>query len=488
MFRAAVLACLLTAATAQGESLMQQYLDAEKPAELIEQYTKTADLDLDRIEQLASGAALDETPVDDTQRAAKAARSQLVGAVTDAKQHSNEADAIKHSIAVRQARLRSARHQKNVLNDEVHQIGRAHDLLVKSLHKTLDPKLDSARMFSKKHQQRYQNEVDAAKYWEDQERSIKEEAYRMVKDEKAAQTSLQELQSKVTWAKQQEEIAEGKFHYSNQMAKEEAQSLKYAEEQYQSEAARLKNAEDAAKLVMQKVGAQDDIRAMQELEDAQRDVRAKQDEAQDWKDNLDHIREQAAEMSRENMTSFANLQETETQLSWAQQQEKLAEKQFKEKRDMAAQEVETLKNAEHKFAAEVSQLKLAEAGAQAADESVRRLNVVRDREEQKVEKVIANGKRRLRHKMQESEASRARTAHEIDSLQHQYSQWQDSQQQRLRHLDAVKSATQAASDQYAQSLQDEFNEGQEKAYEDELPFIERSRTESFHSLLQEEDY
>lgn len=480
MFRAAVLACLLAATAA--------HLRSDNPAELIEEYTDNADLDLERIEQLADEATSDETPVEDTQRAATVARSKLVGAVRDAKQHSNEADAIKHDIAVRQSRLRSGHHLQHVLDDEVQQIGMAHDMLVKSLHKTLDPKVESANMRSRKHQQSYKNEVDAAKYWEDQEHSIKEEAYRMVNDEKAAQTSLHELQSKVTWAKQQEELAENKFHYSNQMAKEEAQSLKYAQQQYRSEAARLKKAEDVAKLVVQKVGNQDDIRAMQELEDAQRDVRAKQDEAQDWKDNLEHIRDQAMEMAKENMTSFANLQETQTQLSWAQQQAQLADKQFKEKRDMAAQEVETLKNAEHKFEAEVAKLKVAENQKGAAEESVRRLNVIRNMEEQKVDQTLANGKLRLRHKMQESAAARSQTLQQIHSLEDQYSQWKESQQQRLQHLDQVKAATQAASDQYAQSLQEEFNEGQEKEYQDELPFVERTGDQrAFHSLLQEDN-
>jgi len=398
------------------------------------------------------------------QSAVNEAQGKLRGTVNDATMHMNDVEKIKRSIAQKEARLRYQKHKNHVLEDNVEQIELAHAKLVKSLHKTMDPKVEAAAARLKKKEEVLQNEKDATSYWAGQEEKVKTEAGEAIKEEEAAHSRLVELQGQLERSKQEESTAEKKSLYDQQMAKEVSQSLDYAKGQYDKQASELTAAQEKLKEVEATVGTNDDIRAMEQVEDMRWTVHADEDEAQNWKDNVEHISTQVSELSKENETSHNNLVELQSQISWTKQQLELAEKQYKLKQEIAAQEVPTLKYVKTKYEAEASKLKTAEAGAKSADESVKKLEAIREREEQKVKHHLARGKDKIQKKMREWEAERDETSREIGSLEQDYASWQEEQQQRRQEVEASEEAEEAASLAYSSRQQQTFNKAQTRAF------------------------
>merc|ERR1719424_2216746 len=181
-------------------------------------------------------------------------------------------------------------------------------------------------------------------------------------------------------AKQQASIAEKRAVYDSQKANEEIESLKYAKRQAAKEMARLRAAASNAKEVEQKNQGDSGMRAMEEVDDAQRAVRTEKDEVENWNSNVASIGAETSRMLKQKKASHANLLEVQAQEVWAQKQQALAEKQYKMKKAMVAQDVTSLKYVKAKYEGEKSKLKLVEAAARSADESVRKSEAIRGAE------------------------------------------------------------------------------------------------------------
>merc|ERR1712187_653708 len=101
---------------------------------------------------------------------------------------------------------------------------------------------------------------------------------------------------------------------------------------------------------------------------------------------------------------------------------------------MAAQEVQTLKNVESKYKAELDRFRTAEAAAQTAEESVQHWNAVRDVEQQKLQLSHSNGRGHVESKIRDWEMARENTAREVADLEHQYAAWEDTQQHSVHEM------------------------------------------------------
>lgn len=397
---------------------------------------------------------------------AKEMRGQLESSVTDAVQHMSDVAKIKHARAKKQAQLRNSKSKRNILQSKMRQMEHTHARLVDSLHRDIDPKLDQARDRLKKKQDVYQNEAAATQFWEDQERKARVEANEMIQDEKAARDRLSELKAQVGWAQRQEELAEKQFVYDKQMAKEEVQSLKYAEDQYKSELLRVKKAKEATQMKAERTGHENNELAMEELEDARRDLAADEDEAHDWKENVDNIRAKTVDMLKENATSHDSVLEMQAQLNFTKQQEALAVNEYKLKHAMVAQGLQTLAHAKNKHMAEAAKLRAAGKSAKASEESVRKLGAIRDMQQQEVENSIARREGKLQNEMKKWELARDSASHEIKSLESDYADWQGGQQQRAKRIAQAAAATAEASKMFADGMREAVDKRQTKVAQD----------------------
>jgi len=388
--------------------------------------------------------------------------------VNDASLHMADPAKIKRSIAKKQAELRKALRLHHNLEDDMKQIENAHSALASSAHKTNDPNYEKARARLKRKQAGVNDEKSALKYWSDQVQHVKLEAQEAVLDEKAAAKKVLELQGRSQFALQQEDIAERKAQYNKQIADEEVASLKYAERQFDKEESRFVVAQQTAKDVEQQNQGRDSMRAMEEVEDAQRAMRAEKDEAENWKTNRDHIAEQVTDLIKQQKASHTNLLDAEAQVGFAKNEQAVSEKQLLLKRKVTAQELRALKYVETKYAGEASRVKVAEAAAKSAEHSVQKLDAIRGVEEEKVHHQLAKGKTKLHKKMKKEEDADTQTASEIDTLEKQYTNWQQEQQTRSQLVDETQKESAVAAEAYRAEQQGAFTKAQEKAFQYEL--------------------
>jgi len=397
--------------------------------------------------------------------AVDAAQGKLRGTITEASMHMNDAAAIKRNIAQKQALLRNQKHKQNVFQSNLDYIEKTHDKLVQELHQTIDPKINRAQAHLKKKQAGLQNEQDATKYWADQTQTVHSEERQAIEDRDASQKKLAELQGQLAWRTEQQKIAAKKAEYDKQMADDEVGGLTYAKTQYEKEATKLQAAKEVVVKVEQSVGADESLRAMEQVEDSHRAVRAEEDEMENWKDNVEHMDAQASEMVKQSKASQDNLVEMQSQVAWTQQQQVLEEKQYKLKTAMAAQEMKTLNYVETKAKAEASKLKVAELAARDADHSVQKLDGIRIIEEEKVKQHLALGKNKFQNKFNKMAATRTQTASEIASLEKQYAGWSMDQQQESQQIAKDHYASELASQAYGERQAEAFARAQAQVYQ-----------------------
>jgi len=283
------------------------------------------------------------------QLTAKQTRGELEGKVSEAVRHMNDAMAIKHAISKKEAQLRVAQSKLESLEREASHIDGTHASLVSSLHRVLEPKLESARMRLEKKEILLKRETEATSGWKQKKEQIHEHALEFLKEKKMAQQSLLEAEKQVALAKKEEEVAQ---------------------------------------------------------------------------------------------------------------------KRYDDERKRTAQEVQSFRYAETREKAEITHEKAAEEAARDARESVKKLSKVLEVEAEKVEESMQVHKTRIRQRMQEIEAEREKTRHELVNLQQQYREWQDMQRQRAAEVVRKAQDTAMTAEAYADQQKHVLDSAQQKVAQD----------------------
>jgi len=420
------------------------------------------------VDEALTGMPVQFKELKQKQAAVNEAQGKLRGFVTEASAHSSDAAHIKHIIARKEAQLRFLKQKQHGLEDDAMQIEGAHTALDSSVHQIHDPNVEKAQNRLQKKQARLTEAQGATQYLLAQRQKAQSETTEAIKEEEVAKRKLFARKAETTLALQQEDIAERKAVYDKQVATEEAQSLKYAEGEEKMEMGRLTAAEKVAAEVHAETHDATTIRAMEEVEDAERAMRTEKYEFENWKTNAERISAQSSNMMKQSSLSHTRFLEVEGQVAKATQQQAEAAKLYKLKQAAAVKEVRTLKYITTKYQGEAAKLKVAEAAAKSADNSVKKVNAIRANEEQKVHHYLAKGTEKIQKKMKKVEAASAETSSEIDSLRKQYDSWQQEQFKRSQEVDETQQESARASQDYATGQRETFTKAQEKVFEDQV--------------------
>jgi len=184
--------------------------------------------------------ALDDMPGDlqnlqDKQQAAKDARGELEGTVTDTFHHMNDAMSIKQAMAKKQAQLRRETSKLKALETDAGKLENTHDNLVSSLHRMLGPKLMFARERFEKKEKFLHKEDQAAVAWKGKRDHLKDTAMELIKKKKESHSSLLQAEEEVVQAKKKEQLARIQYEHDRTSTAEEVQSYRYAETRFKAE-------------------------------------------------------------------------------------------------------------------------------------------------------------------------------------------------------------------------------------------------------------
>merc|ERR1740130_1784310 len=107
-------------------------------------------------------------------------------------------------------------------------------------------------------------EEDEMENWKDNVEHMDAQATEMLKQSKASQDNLVEMQSQVAWTQQQQQLEEKQYKLKTVMAAQEMKTLNYVKTKANGEASKLKVAELAATDADHSVQKLDAIRVMEE--------------------------------------------------------------------------------------------------------------------------------------------------------------------------------------------------------------------------------
>jgi len=198
------------------------------------------------VEKALNGMSGDLNDLQDKRRAAKDARTELEGKVSETMQHMNDAMSIQHAISHKQAQLRVEKNQLRNLEREAAHMDETHTSLVDSLHRVLEPKIQYARQRLQKKEMMFEKEEKAARGWGEKKEQLHQHALEILKDKKVAHQSLLAAEHEVAEAKKREEEAQRKFDTERKRISQEITSFKYANTRFEAELTHEKAAKEAA--------------------------------------------------------------------------------------------------------------------------------------------------------------------------------------------------------------------------------------------------
>lgn len=197
------------------------------------------------VEKALDGMGGDLVVLKEKQLAAKDARGQLEGKVSDVVHHMNDAMSIKHAIAAKEALLRKQKNKILGLEREAKHVDETHTSLVASLHRVLEPKLLFARERLAKQEMKLEKEQHAETGWQEKRDQLHAHALETLKEKKVAYASLMQAEQQTAEVKKMEDAARIKFEQERKRTSQEVQSFRYSETRLKAEVTHEKAAEEA---------------------------------------------------------------------------------------------------------------------------------------------------------------------------------------------------------------------------------------------------
>lgn len=198
------------------------------------------------VEKALDGMSDDLQKLKESKFAAKEARGQLEGTVTDTFHHMNDRMAIKRAMNKKEQELRIENGKLETLENDAGRLEHTHDDLMHSLHRMLGPKVMMARERYSKKQAILRREESAAQAWKAKRDEAKISAMELLKQKKASHQALLEAEEEVARAKKKEELARLKYQHDTGKTAEQVQQYRYAETRYNAELQHEKAAQKAA--------------------------------------------------------------------------------------------------------------------------------------------------------------------------------------------------------------------------------------------------
>lgn len=189
--------------------------------------------------------------------------------------------------------------------------------------------------------------------------------------------------------------------------------------------------------------------ARERLEKKEVVFRKEEEKAKAWREKKDMLKDAAMEVIKQKKASHQIFLEAEEEVARAKKKEEGARMQYDRDRKTTGEKVQSYRYAETRYKAEEQHEKAAKEAAMHARESVEKLYNVEHVEADKVDQSILYRKEKLRRKMEQVEAVREKSRHELTDLEQKYRDWQQNQRERTADVVRKSQETQAASEAYA---------------------------------------
>lgn len=191
-----------------------------------------------------------------------------------------------------------------------------------------------------------------------------------------------------------------------------------------------------------------------------------QQKAKGWHEKTNELHEHALELLNEKKMAHQSLLQAENEVEEAKKREELARGKYESQRRKVAEEVQSFRYAETRFKAEAAHEQSAKENAVAAEQSVSKLNKVLEVESVKVEESVEVSKSRIHHRMEDIQARREKTKHQLEELKERYHQWQENERARAAEVVQKASDTAVASEAYADEQKQVLDAAQKKVVND----------------------
>jgi len=260
----------------------------------------------------------------------------------------------------------------------------------------------------------------------------------------------------------------------------DAASLKQAmikkENQMRRASAKLKVLEaDAAKLGGTQNNLVSSLRRMlgpkvmfarERFEKKEKMLHKEEEAAKAWQEKRDQLKESAMALIKQKHERQQSLIQAEEEVEQAKKKAEMARSQYEDDRRKTADQVQSYRYAETRFAAEVQHEKTAKAAAMAAHEALEHFHQVYRAEEQKVDHSVRMRKEFLTHKIGEVEAARQKSTEQLEQLSQKYKDWQEQQRERTAEVVKKSQDTAVAQEAFAAGQQQVLDTASKKAVRD----------------------
>lgn len=187
------------------------------------------------VEKALDGMSGDLENLRDQRLAAKVARGQLEGTVTDATQHMNDAAKIKHAIQEKESQVHVQSSKLKKLESDAANLDQTREGLSSSLRRMLEPRMRSARARLEKKERVLRKEENTAKAWKGKKDKLKVTAMSLIKQKKASYQSLLDAEAEAAKAQKKSEMAQIQYRHDAADTAEKVQSYRYAETRFKAE-------------------------------------------------------------------------------------------------------------------------------------------------------------------------------------------------------------------------------------------------------------
>jgi len=206
--------------------------------------------------------------------------------------------------------------------------------------------------------------------------------------------------------------------------------------------------------------------ARERFEKKEKILQKEEEAAKAWQEKRDQLKESAMALIKQKHEQQQSLIQAEQEVEQAKKKAELARSLYEDDRRKTADQVQSYRYAETRFAAEVQHEAAAKAAAMAAHEALEHFHQVYRAEEQKVDHSVSFRKERLTHKIREVEAARQKSTEELEQLSRKYKDWQEQQRERTAEVVKKSQDTAVAQEAFAAGQQQVLDTASKKVVRD----------------------
>lgn len=177
-------------------------------------------------------------------QAASDARKRLQGIVSDAASHMNDLPEKVVDIAEQEARINATQNKLHSLEAHEKSLEGTHDQLITSLHRIMDPKVESAEERLGRKQGIVQKMREEVETWQEKDARYKAAAIQLLEDRKVAQQGVVQSEQALADVQRELETAQKNLKSVARQAEEEVEAYRYVKSKYMAVVSKEKLGEE----------------------------------------------------------------------------------------------------------------------------------------------------------------------------------------------------------------------------------------------------